>query len=515
MATRQEKLAFRMKQIKGFWSHFRQSKRGMIGVGIIVVFVFVAVFAPLLTPYKATGSESLWLSGRSNVPVWMRYLPGGDKLSENMHPIVDPYFSKPSSMSQWRVTSSSSENRFFSQYLAGIGKTWTDLGSMAITYFRGRNETPSGDVNITISKQFYYPYNGPPAKFDCDIAVLIEGAEKAPVRVTIYLKQDFGENKKLEWGMGYNWAFTSFGSTSTTWATASPPISSLASETIRVQHFGTHEDLSKMIFTQAGNYSFGAVLTFSDTRENITNNVETTVYVDDLDIILTGTCFGLLGTDFTGSDVFTKLVYGTSISLYVGLVSAFLSILIGLTLGLVAGYVRGAVDEIIMRVTDIMLVLPGLPLLMVLVTVLGSTINNLIILIGFLGWMGFARVIRSQVLSLKERPFIEAAKALGGSKSHILVKHILPNVMGLVYVTLALSVPTAIVMEASLSWLGFYDPNIMSWGRMLYDVQSAGAYMAWWWVIPPGICIAVLSLSFILLGYAIDDILNPKLRIRR
>jgi peptide/nickel transport system permease protein len=443
----------------------------------------------------------------------MKYLPGGENLSENMHPVVDPYFEKPSSMSQWRTTTSSAENKFFIQYLAGIGRTWTDLGSMAITYFRAGNENPSGDLNITVSRQFYYPYNGPPAKFDFNIAVLVEGANEAPVQVTLYLKQDFGENKKLEWGMGYNWAFTSFGSTSTTWATPSPPVSSLAAEGIRVQHFGTHEDLSKRIFTQAGNYSFGAVLTFLDTRENIP--VETTVYVDDLDIILAGTCFGLLGTDSTGSDVFTKLVYGTSISLYVGLISAFVSIVIGLVLGLIAGYVRGAVDEIIMRATDIMLVLPGLPLLMVLVTVLGSTINNLIILIGFLGWMGFARVIRSQVLSLKERPFIEAAKALGGSRSHILAKHVLPNVMGLIYVTLALSVPSAIVMEASLSWLGFYDPNIMSWGRMLYDVQSAGAYMAWWWVIPPGLFIAFLSLSFILLGYGIDDVLNPKLRIRR
>jgi ABC-type dipeptide/oligopeptide/nickel transport system permease subunit len=484
----------------------------MLGLVIIVSFVVIGVFAPLLTPYKATGIESTWLSGRTAVPVWMRYLPGGEKLSENMHPIADPYFKIPSSTNSLKITTSSTENKFFIQYLAGIGKTQTDLGSIATTYYRGKNETPPGNLSITLSNQFYYPYNGPPAKFDCSIALLIEGADKAPVNATIFLKQDFGENKKLEWGIGYGWAFTSFSSTSTTWATPNPSISSLASESDRFAHFHTHDDLSSLIFTQAGNYSFGVVLTFSDTKANTT--VETTVYLDDFDIILTGTCFGLLGTDATGSDVFTKLVYGTSVSLYVGLLSAFLSISIGLALGLVAGYVTGAVDEIIMRVTDVMLVLPGLPLLIVLITVLGSSINNLIILIGFLGWMGFARLIRSQVLSLKERPFIEAAKALGGSRSHILVKHVLPNVMGLVYVTLAMSVPGAIVTEASLSWLGFYDPNIMSWGRMLYDVQTAGAYMAWWWVIPPGIAIAALSLSFILLGYAIDDILNPKLRIR-
>jgi peptide/nickel transport system permease protein len=513
MATRQEKLKFRIKQLQGFLSHFKQSKRGMLGIAIIIFFVSLAIFAPLLTPYQPVGQESMWLSGRTAVPAWMKYLPGGDKLSENMDPIVDSYFKEPSSISQWSIERSSAENKVFIQYLAGIGKDWTDLGSIAIAYHRGENETPPGNVNITLTKQFYYPYNGPPYKFDCSVAVLAEIENNLPIKAIVFLKQDFGQNKTLEWGMGDYWAFKFFTSTSTMWATPFPAISSAATDTARFQHFGTSDDLAKIIFTQAGNYSFGVRLTFSDTRANTT--VASSVYVDDLNIVLTGTCFGILGTDSQGADILTKLIYGTRISLYVGLLSAIVSIVIGLALGLIAGYIRGTVDEVIMRFTDVLLVLPGLPLLIVLITVLGTSINNLIILIGFLGWMGFARVIRSQVLSLKERPFIEAAKALGGSKSHILVKHLLPNVMGLVYVTLALSVPTAIVSEASLAWLGFFDPSITSWGRMLNDVQTAGAYMAWWWVIPPGIFIAILSLSFILLGYAIDDILNPKLRVRR
>jgi peptide/nickel transport system permease protein len=163
-----------------------------------------------------------------------------------------------------------------------------------------------------------------------------------------------------------------------------------------------------------------------------------------------------------------------------------------------------------------LLVLPTLPLLIVMVAVLGANLNNLILLLGLLGWMGFARTVRSQVLSLKERPFVEAAIAIGAGKTHIIIKHILPNVMSLVYVSLATAVPGNIVAEAALSWLGFYDPNVMSWGRMLHDVQNtAGAIYNWWWVIPPGLCIAVLAVSFIMIGYALDEALNPRLRMRR
>ncbi len=130
--------------------------------------------------------------------------------------------------------------------------------------------------------------------------------------------------------------------------------------------------------------------------------------------------------------------------------------------------------------------------------------------------MGFARVVRSQVLSLKERPFIEAAKSVGAGKFHIIVKHILPNVMSLVYVSLALSVPSAILSEAALSFLGLFDPTVISWGRMLHDAQAIeGGLDKWWWWLPPGLAIALVSVSFILLGYAIDEILNPKLRKRR
>jgi peptide/nickel transport system permease protein len=197
------------------------------------------------------------------------------------------------------------------------------------------------------------------------------------------------------------------------------------------------------------------------------------------------------------------------------LLVALISVSIGLVVGLVAGYVGGAADQLLMRFNDLLLVLPGLPLLIVLVAVIGARIENLVFLLGILGWNGFARVVRSQVLSLRERNFVEAAKAAGAGTGHILLRHILPSVMSLVYISLATAVPGAITAEAALAWLGFYDPSRMSWGRMLHECFAAGATKNWWWIVPPGICIAFIAVSFILLGYALDEILNPKLRIRK
>jgi len=184
-----------------------------------------------------------------------------------------------------------------------------------------------------------------------------------------------------------------------------------------------------------------------------------------------------------------------------------------------AGTLGKLVDETLMRFTDILLVIPGLPLLLVLVAVLGPNIWNVIMIIGFLGWMGFARIVRSQVLTLKERPFIEAARASGAGPGRIITKHIFPNIVSLTYVNLALSVPGAILTESALAFLGLTDPSTVSWGRMFEQVFESGGLThfppLWWWVLPPGFGIALVSLSFVLIGYALDEVFNPRLRKRR
>lgn len=225
-------------------------------------------------------------------------------------------------------------------------------------------------------------------------------------------------------------------------------------------------------------------------------------------------------------DIFSMLVWGSRVSLLVGILSALFSTLIGLFLGLVSGYVGGLIDEVIMRFADLLLVLPTLPLFIVLVVALRSVAGavsmwNIIIILTLFGWMGFARSVRSMVLSIRERSFIEAAKAAGAGRLHIINKHIVPNVFSLVYITLATAVPGAIITEASLSWLGLGDPMLASWGKILYDFNnssiavSAGLTEYWFWIFPACIAIALLATAFILVGYALDEILNPRLRERR
>ncbi|HYY92320.1 MAG TPA: ABC transporter permease, partial [Candidatus Dormibacteraeota bacterium] len=209
---------------------------------------------------------------------------------------------------------------------------------------------------------------------------------------------------------------------------------------------------------------------------------------------------------------------GARLSLMVGLVATSLGIGIGLLIGLMAGYLGRVVDEVLMRTADMLLVIPFLPLLIVLAATIGSSLVYIMILIGVFSWMGFARIIRSQVLSLRERPFIEAAKASGAGSGYITVRHIFPNIVSLTYVNLALTVPAAIVTEAALSFLGLSDPTVVTWGSMLGTANDVGATVsnpAWWWILPPGFSIALISLAFILIGYAMDELFNPRLRRRR
>ena len=223
----------------------------------------------------------------------------------------------------------------------------------------------------------------------------------------------------------------------------------------------------------------------------------------------------ILGTDDKGHDIWTWLIYGARVAFTVGILASFFSVIIGTLYGVYSGYKGGLTDTLMMRFVDIMLTLPGLPILLILAAILGPSIWNIILIIALLGWSGIARVIRAQTLSLKSRPFIDAAKVAGASDSRIMLLHIFPNVLPFTFLYMTLGVAGAIIMEASLSFLGLGDPRAISWGQMLYSIQTAGATMyAWWWLLPPGLSIALISLGFYLVGRAFDEILNPRLRKR-
>ncbi|MFI5657839.1 ABC transporter permease [Streptomyces sp. NPDC051684] len=223
-----------------------------------------------------------------------------------------------------------------------------------------------------------------------------------------------------------------------------------------------------------------------------------------------------LGTDQFGRSVLALLVYGARISLTVGLLAAFLCVAIGTVIGIVAGHFRGGYSTVLMRVTDWFLVMPTLVLAIALATVMDRSMWTVIIAIGVTTWPTTARLVRAQTLSVEARPYIERARALGGSHGHVMTRHVLPNVMPLVLAQTTMIISSAILTEATLAFLGLSDPTVTSWGGMLQDAREAGAVSAgdWWYLAPPGIAIAIVALSFTLCGRAVESVLNPKLGAR-
>lgn len=477
-------LKFNLRRFANFLRLMLSNKMAAVGLFMFLVSAGAALAAPIVYPQNPQNVAS---AGFLAQPQWVSYFPEGYYLSSNMVVVNNPGFNSPSALQEWSY-SNTAQSPDVSISRATIAST----GSIQIS--------SSSPLSLTVYKTFHYPYRGPPSRFTLpSVAVRSQGASASnPIVFSLFLNR------------GVERSFTLWSKNLTTndaWISPPYPLDSGSpSLPIAAGVQGGLLPFTEVVFSRSDDYTLGFTVTFS---------APGTINVTSLGLRLLGNAYGLLGADSRGSDLFAELLWGARTSLFVGLVASFIGIGLGLLVGLMAGYKTGIVDEVLMRFTDMMLVLPSLPLLLVLVAVVGPSIFNIIILIGFLGWMGFARVIRSQVLSIKERPFIEAAKAAGAGTRKILTTHIFRNVVSLTYVNLALAVPAAILTEAALSFLGLGDPLSISWGQIISNAQAVNALNDWWWIIPPGIGIAFVSLSFVLIGYSLDEIFNPKLRRRR
>lgn len=230
--------------------------------------------------------------------------------------------------------------------------------------------------------------------------------------------------------------------------------------------------------------------------------------------IIGGKAYGIMGTDELRRDLAVGLLWGTPLALFIGIAVAIGSVVMGLVYGVYAGYKGKTTDEAMMRFNDVIYALPALPFLIILAVTIS---NSIFLMIGFLtifGWVGIAKVSRSMSLQIKTKGYIEASKMMGQKNSKIIFKHILPQLLPYAFASIAISVPAAITTEAGLSFLGLGDPSFPTWGQILHDANTHGAAARglWWWIMPPGLMIALTGLAFVFVGNALDAIVNPKLK---
>jgi peptide/nickel transport system permease protein len=222
-----------------------------------------------------------------------------------------------------------------------------------------------------------------------------------------------------------------------------------------------------------------------------------------------------LGLDDGGVDMLTLMMWGARISLVVGFAAAAVAMLIGGTVGILAGYFGGKTDIVLMRITDYFIVIPDVPLMLVVAAIWGRSLKNIILIIGIIYWTTTARLIRAQMKSLRERVYVKRARALGAGHSRIVFKHLLPQVAPLLVANTVLTVAIAIFAETAIAFLGLGDPSLISWGKLIENAFSGNAISvgAWWAIVPPGIAVAVVILGCTILGQALEDALNPRLRV--
>lgn len=451
-------MSFSTKEI---WKEFSSNSIGLVGIGILVVLFCMSIAAFIAIPtetFKEWNDPASWLTyPKSALPVWVNYFLS-DKIPEHM--ILKPQESYQHSGNVSVVTDvftvdyeyDSFPSDFVYQY--SVKYTGAPLVQLSVT-------RPDGLSSILMSTSLPYSYNE-----------------------TMFSGMLFSTDDSMKKNLENNISFLF-------------PVTAIPSQNLV---FSDH-DQNKAL---KGPYVFKAKI--YEINGNITPDQST--------FVLGGKAYGLMGTDELRRDLAVGILWGTPLALFIGITVSIGSVMLGLVYGVFAGFKGKTTDEALMRFNDIIYAMPALPLLIILAVTIG---NSIFLIVGFLvifGWVGIAKVSRSMAMQIKTLQYIEASKLMGQKDFKIIFKHVLPQLLPYTFASIAISVPAAITTEAGLSFLGLGDPTFPTWGQILHDASVYGAAERglWWWILPPGIMIAITGLAFVFIGHAMDTIVNPKLR---
>jgi len=441
---------------------FAKSVLGMTGIAIITVLIAISLIAVITIPastFQEWNNPEKWLDyPKTSIPIWVNYLTI-EKTPE--HKIIKP-----------EILQSNSDHVFLTSQQFHINFEFDDFPSDFVYEF----ETRYSDSHL-ISVNLLRPDG-------IEINLLTTSLPFSEVEI-LYKQRIFSTNEMIKKNL-----------------------------IMKSDIFGF--DISERSVTD---------IIFSDKSENkvlkgnyvfVVNAYDTNGQNEILDsrIILGGKAFGLMGTDELRRDLAVGLLWGTPLALFIGVSVAMGSVVVGLVYGVYSGYKGKKTDEAMMRFNDVIYALPALPFLIILAITIS---NSIFLMIGFLmifSWVGVAKVSRSMSLQIKTRQYVEAAKIMGQKDSKIIFRHMIPQLLPYAFASIAISVPAAITTEAGLSFLGLGDPSFPTWGQILHDANTYGAAAQgfWWWIVPPGLLIAITGLAFVFIGNALDSIVNPKLK---
>ncbi|WP_010479955.1 ABC transporter permease [Thermococcus zilligii] len=478
--------------IKGFLGEFRREKTGIAGVILLALLVIVALTAPYTTmsdlPEKWK-SSAYWEDNPKNVPpTWYNMFTSQKLVPQQVYYMDNLKISHPSDTETVIEADYTFPERYY-------------LGPQGIII---RN------INVTINQMWQTPtYSVYLRRPDGRTVVLVKD-KPLTSSTTIAVGRDATISANI-----YAWLVNvTEGKELDPFQAQMDPIVIMNINTLvstafaKVEPGMNAESIINNPEPLPGNYKL--VLTIKNPAPD-----QNKVNLTGIKITFLGRSYGRMGTDYLGRDLWSGIIWGSRVSLTIGILVSVLSTIIGLIYGVTSAYLGGHVDEVMMRINEIFASIPSLPILILISATAGHvTLMFIVFLLVLFGWMGIARIARSMALQIKEQTYIEAARALGAGNGRVILKHILPQLLPYAFAVIALSVPGAVISEASLSFLGLGDPTAVTWGQILHDAQARAATIKgyWWWVLPPGLAIALVGLTFVLIGTALDKILNPRLR---